>query len=127
LGFEADNIGFERRADDTERNRFGDGNNQQRAFGVSDFGNCRNIFDDAEEVRALHENGGGFAGNSRVERGEINASGFAVVADERGGQALLTYVGGQHLAVLGMNGGGDDGLAAAGDANGHDHGFGCAG
>ena len=36
-------------------------------------------------------------------------------------------VGSEDFAVLGMDGCGDDGLVAAGDADGHHHGLGSAG
>ena len=41
--------------------------------------------------------------------------------------ALIARVGGDDLAVLGMDGGGDDRLVASGDAHGHHQAFGGAG
>src|ERR1035437_4753285 len=53
LRLQADDIRFDRWANDSQRNRFRDGNHQQRAFGVGDFSDGRNILDDAEEVGTL--------------------------------------------------------------------------
>ena len=120
----ADDVGLDGRANDAERDRFGNGDDEQRAFGVGDRGDRRNVLDDAEEVGALHKDAGGFIGHRGVERGNVDAAGFAAVANERGGNLLMRGIGGQHFAVLGMNGAGDGGAVAASDADGHHHGLG---
>ena len=103
LRLHGDDVGLDRRPHDAERNRFGNRNNQQRALGVRDLRDGRNIFNDAEEVGALHKHGCGLCGNRSVQRIKIDAAGFGVVANERRRQALVLRVGGQHLAVFGMN------------------------
>jgi len=62
--------------------------------------NGRNVFDDAEEVGALHEDGGCLIGDSSVKSGQIDASGFAVIITRVSG-ALMPGVSRKHLAVLG--------------------------
>ena len=44
-----------RRFDNSQRDRFGDRDDQQRAFAVRDFADRRNILNRAEEVRRLNE------------------------------------------------------------------------
>ncbi len=63
-----------------ERNRFGDRDDQQRAFLVRDVGDGGNVFDRAEEIRRLNQHARGLVGDSLVERVEIDA---AVLADSR--------------------------------------------
>jgi hypothetical protein len=55
LRFHADDVCLDRRAHHAERNSFGNGDDEQSALGVSDGRNRRNVFNDAEEVRTLHE------------------------------------------------------------------------
>ena len=111
LRLHADNVGLDGRTNDAERNRFRNGHNKQRALRVGDGGNGGNVFNDAEKVRALDQDGGR----------------FRVISDQRRGQALVLGVGGQNFPVLGMDGAGDDGFVAPGDADGHHHGFRCSG
>ena len=68
LRFHADDVGFGRRLHDAERNRFGDGDDQQRAFLVHDVGDRGDVFDGAEEVGRLDEHAGGFVVDRHVER-----------------------------------------------------------
>ena len=77
LGFHADDIRLDGWSDDAEGDRFRDGDDEQGAFGVGDFGNGGNVFDDAEKVRALDEDCGGFGGDGGLECSEVDASGFA--------------------------------------------------
>jgi hypothetical protein len=53
LAFHGDDVGFGWRADDAQRNGFGDGIDQERAAGVRGFRQGRKIFEHAEEVRRL--------------------------------------------------------------------------
>ena len=91
------------------------------------FGDGRHVFDRAEEVGRLDEDAGGLGGDGGVERGHVDAAGVAGVADLGDGDLLVLGVGGDDLAVLGVDGAGDDGAVAAGDADGHHHGLGGAG
>ncbi len=61
--------------DDAERDGFGDGDDEQRAFGVGDGGDGGYIFDRPEEVGGLDEDAGGVGGDGGVERGEVDAAG----------------------------------------------------
>ena len=74
LGFQGDDIGLRGRAHDAERERFGDGDDQQRALGVNQIGDGGNVFDGSEEVGRLDEYAGGLRGNGGIEGGEIDAS-----------------------------------------------------
>ncbi len=63
LCFHGDDIGIDRRRNHAERNGFGDGDDEQSALGMGNGGDSRNVFNDAEEVGALHQHGGGFRGS----------------------------------------------------------------
>ncbi len=78
--------------DDAERDGFGDGDDQQRALGVGDVGDGRDVFDGAEEVGRLDEDAGGVGGDGGFERGEIDAA-VGGVADFGGGDLLVLGVG----------------------------------
>ena len=127
LRLHADDVRLDGRANHAQRDRFGNGHNEQRSLGMGDLGDGRNIFNDAKEVGALDQDGGGFLGDGGFQRGQIDAAGLGVVTQQRAGQALVLGIGGHHFAVLGMNGRGDHGLVPPGDAHGHHDGFGCAG
>ena len=76
LRFHGDDVGLDGRADNAERDGLGDRHDQQRAFCVRDLGDRRNVFNDAEEVRALDENCCGFFGDGGLQRVKIDAAGF---------------------------------------------------
>ena len=78
----ADDVGFRRRPHDAERDGFGDGDDQQRAFLVRDVGDGGNVFDDAEEVGRLDQHARGLVGDRLLESFEIDAAVLAV-ADVR--------------------------------------------
>ena len=106
-----------------ERNRLGNRHDQQRAFGVRDLRDGRNVFNDAEEVRALDQNGRGLFGHRSVQRRKIDAAGLRVVANNRRRQTLMLRISRDHLAILRVNRRGDYGLAAPRYAHGHHHRF----
>ena len=72
LTFHRHDIGFGGRLHDAERDGFGDAVDEQRAAGVGDFGEFGNFFDDAEEIRRLHDYCGdiveGFVALARRDR-----------------------------------------------------------
>ena len=68
LRFQRDDIGFGGRAHDAERDRLGDGDDQQRALGVDHVGDGGNVFDGAEEVGRLDEHAGGVIGVMAASR-----------------------------------------------------------
>ena len=80
LRFHADDIGLDGRLYDAQRNRFGDGDNQQRAFLVDDVGYRGNVFDDAEEVRATGSARQRFRCRSPDQGSQINAA-VLLIAD----------------------------------------------
>ena len=127
LRLHGDNVGLDRRPHDAERNRLGNRHDQQRALRVRDRRNRRNVFNDAEEVGALDQDGRGLVRDRRFQRFEIDAAGLGVVANQRRRQLLVLRVRRQHLAVLRMHGRGDHGLVAAGHAHGHHDRLGRAG
>ena len=83
LRLHGDNVGLDRRPHHAERNRLGNRNDQQRALRVRDLRNGRNVFNDAEKVRALDQHAGRLIGDCRLQRFEIDASGLGVVANQR--------------------------------------------
>ncbi len=127
LGFERDDVGLDGGLDDAERDGFGDRDDEEGAFGVGDVGDGGDVFYGSKEVRGLDEDAGGVGGDGFCEGFEVDAAGFAEVRHLFGGNLLMLRVGGDDLAVLGVDGAGDDGGVAAGDADGHHDGFGGAG
>ncbi len=89
-------------------------------------GDGGNVLDGAEEVGRLDEYAGGLGGDGGIEGGEIDASvgGEGHLGE---GKALVLGVGGDDLAILGVDAAGEDGGVASGDAHGHHDGFGRAG
>jgi hypothetical protein len=79
LGFHGDDVGLDGWANGAERDGFRDGDDEQGAFGVGDFGNGGNVFNDSKEVGALNEHGGCFGGDLGLEGFKIDAAGFGVV------------------------------------------------
>ena len=63
----------------------------------------RNVFNDAEKVRALNKNGGGLIGDGRFERLQVDAPGFLVVTNETRRQSLMLRIGREHLAIFRVN------------------------
>ena len=59
LAFHGDDVGLRGRANDAERNGFGDGRDEQSARSVRGFGERGQFFQHAEEVRRLHDHGRG--------------------------------------------------------------------
>ena len=108
-----DDIGFDRRPHDAERDGLGDRDDQQRAFLVHDLGDGGNVFDDAEKVRRLHQHAGSLFGDALFERRQVEPPVLAE-AERLGDQPLVLRVGAHHLAILGMHGSGDQDSAAAG-------------
>ena len=68
LAFHGDDVGFRRRADDAERDGFGDRREKQRALCVRDFSERGKVFEDAEEIRRLHDYGGCFCEGFWLQR-----------------------------------------------------------
>ncbi len=126
LRLQRDDVCLGGRADDAQRDGFGDGDEQQRALGVGDRGDGGDVLNRPEEVGRLDEDAGGLGGDCRIQRGQIDAA-IGCVAHFADGNLLVLRVGGEDFAVLGMHGAGDDGAVAAGDADGHHHGLGRAG
>ena len=93
---------------------------------MRDLGDGRDVLDDAEEVGRLHEHARGLIGKGGVQSFEIDAAVLAI-AEHLLIDVLVLRVGGENLAVFGMNGLCDKRAGAASDANGHHHGLGCAG
>ncbi len=73
LGFQRDDIGLRRWTHDAERERLGDGDDQQRALGVDHIGDGGDVLDGSEEVGRLDQHAGGLGGDGGVEGGEIDA------------------------------------------------------
>src|SRR5580698_6363883 len=59
LAFHGNDVRFCGRANNAERNRFGDRGDEQSARSVRDFSERGNFFQHAEKVRRLHDYGGG--------------------------------------------------------------------
>ena len=59
LQFAGDDIGVARRLQQSQRNGFGENEDQQRAVAVRDRGGLLDVFDDAEEVGRLNDDGRG--------------------------------------------------------------------
>ena len=69
LRFHADDVGLYGRTNDAERDRLGDADDEQCAFCMGNGGDGWDVFNDAEEVGALHQDSGGFSGDGCFERG----------------------------------------------------------
>ena len=123
LAFHGDDVGLRGRADDAERNGFGDGRDEQSARAVRGFGQRGNFFQHAEKVRRLHDHGCGAGERFGFECGAIELPGSGV-ANFFNFEAEIFCVGIQNLAIFGMHGARDKNVAAAGDALGHQDGFG---
>ena len=81
------------------------------------------VFEDAEEIRRLHDDGCGIGERLRLQRGAVNLAGLGV-ADFFDFEAEIFRVGLENLAVFGMDRARDENVAAPGEAFGHQDGFG---
>ena len=114
LAFHGDNVGFRGRANDAERNGFGDGGDEQSARACAVSASAGNIFQHAEKVRRLHDHGSGAGERFGFQRGAIELPGSGV-ANFFNFEAEIFRVGIQNLAIFGMHGARDKNVAAAGE------------
>ena len=111
------------RAHSAERNGFGDRDDQQRAALVQRFRQFRNRFNDAKEIRRLHEDGGDVVFQAGLQSCDIDGA-VGLHADFFHDQAGILRVGLQHRAIFRMHRTRDEDAAAAGESFGHQHRFG---
>ena len=123
LAFHRDDIGFGGRPDDAERNGFGDSDDEQRARRVCDFRKRRDILDYAEEIWRLNYDCGHDPSHPPRERVSIDLARRREL-DFLNFDSEVLRVSLQHLAIFRMNAARDQHGVAAGEALGHQHGFG---
>ena len=111
-------IGLGRRPHDAQRNRFGNGYDQQRLFGMGDLRELWYLLEHAEEVWRLHHHGGSCVIDRSAKRRRVDLAGGSV-GDLVDLQADVARIGGQHVAVLGVQGASHDCLVAPGEALRH--------
>ena len=104
LRLHADNIGLDWRPHHAQRNRLRNRHDQQRALGMRDLRNCRNILEDSKEIGALHQHGGRFVGYGGFEAVQIDAAGFCVVANRGCRHVPVAQIRAEYLTILRMHG-----------------------
>ncbi len=91
---------------------------------VRDLGRAPHIFDDAEEIGRLNDDGRGLIADLPFEIGKVETAALARVLYFNNRHALMLGVGGEHFAILGMHGARDQYAVPAGQPHGHHGGFG---
>ena len=94
---------------------------------MRDLSRLRHIFDDAEEVGRLNDDGRGLIVNFLFEIGSVEAAALARVIHFNHRHALMPRVGGEHFAILGMHGARHQDAVTAGQSHGHHRRFGNGG
>ena len=110
----------------TESDGFGEGDDEKRTFTLHKRRDFFELFEKAEEVGRLHDDGGDLIGKLALEIVQIETAGFGV-GEFFDRNALVLGGGFEDFAIFGMNGAGDENFVALGDAHGHHGGFGNGG